>query len=71
MSDDELLIQEMENQVFRFNLWIANECILAPSRASMDWRLRTAPQLQLTINELLYDLQNDLCSMPLEFSSLH
>ena len=65
MSEDGLFIQEMESHIFRFNLWIANEFILAPSRASMDWRLRAAPWLQATIMELLDDLKVDLTSMSL------
>jgi hypothetical protein len=64
LAEDEPLIQDMENQIFRFNLWVTSNFILAPSRASMDWRLRNAPLQQSTMVELLDDLKSDLISMP-------
>nr|XP_003188546.1 hypothetical protein ANI_1_2164014 [Aspergillus niger CBS 513.88] len=60
LDGDELLKQDMENEIFRFNLWAANNFILTPGRASMDWRLRNAPLLQSTMAELLDDLKADL-----------
>lgn len=63
LDGDELLKQDMENEIFRFNLWAANNFILTPGRASMDWRLRNAPLLQSTMAELLDDLKADLISM--------
>ncbi|GLB14826.1 hypothetical protein AtubIFM61612_004628 [Aspergillus tubingensis] len=55
---------DIENEIFRFNLWAANNFILAPGRASMDWRLRNAPLLQSTMVELLDDLKVDLIKQP-------
>ncbi|KAL2785822.1 hypothetical protein BJX66DRAFT_342728 [Aspergillus keveii] len=52
--------QEWENQIFRFNLWSANNFVFAPIRASMDWRLRNAPLLESSMCELLEDLQSAL-----------
>ncbi|KAJ0421436.1 hypothetical protein BJY00DRAFT_108879 [Aspergillus carlsbadensis] len=52
--------QEWENQIFRFNLWSANNFVFAPIRASMDWRLRNAPLLESSMCELLDDLQSTL-----------
>ncbi|KAL3447674.1 hypothetical protein BJX65DRAFT_307737 [Aspergillus insuetus] len=52
--------QEWENQIFRFNLWSANNFVFAPTRASMDWRLRNAPLLESSMCELLDDLQSSL-----------
>ncbi|KAF9890253.1 hypothetical protein FE257_006165 [Aspergillus nanangensis] len=57
---NELLQQEWENQVFRFNLWCSNNFIFAPTRASMDWRLRDAPLLESGMVELLEDLESNL-----------
>jgi hypothetical protein len=51
---------EWENQIFRFNLWSANNFVFAPTRASMDWRLRNAPLLESSMCELLDDLQSSL-----------
>lgn len=59
---------DIENEIFRFNLWAANNFILAPGRASMDWRLRNAPLLQSTMVELLDDLKVDLISMSYAWS---
>ncbi|KAH8692087.1 hypothetical protein BGW36DRAFT_386928 [Talaromyces proteolyticus] len=54
------LMQGAENQVFRFNLWTANNFIYAPTRASMDWRLRNAPFLESVLIDLLDDLKSNL-----------
>ncbi|KAL5341980.1 hypothetical protein BJX70DRAFT_357494 [Aspergillus crustosus] len=52
--------QEWENQIFRFNLWCENNFVFAPTRASMDWRLRNAVALEASVCELLDDLQSAL-----------
>lgn len=49
-------LEHVENQLFRFNLWTSNNYVLESSRASMDWRLRNAPLLQSTMDDLLDDL---------------
>jgi hypothetical protein len=61
-AGDEL--QDAENQIFRFNLWAANNFIFAPTRGSMDWRLRNAPLLESAMVDLLDDLKSNLISMP-------
>lgn len=53
-------IEQAENQVFRFNLWTSNNFVLESPRASMDWRLRNAPLLQSTLEDLLSDLKSSL-----------
>ncbi|KAL4948631.1 hypothetical protein BDW69DRAFT_189090 [Aspergillus filifer] len=58
--EDEMLRQDIENQVFRFNLWASNHAIFAPNKASMDWRLRSAPLLESTMVEMLDDLHATL-----------
>jgi hypothetical protein len=62
-TDDEFLTQDTENQIFRFNLWAANNFIFAPTRGSMDWRLRNAPLLESAMVELLDNLKSNLISM--------
>jgi hypothetical protein len=52
--------QDWENQIFRFNLWSGNNFVFAPTRASMDWRLRNAAVLESSMCELLDDLQSSL-----------
>ncbi|KAL2818529.1 hypothetical protein BDW59DRAFT_152021 [Aspergillus cavernicola] len=59
-ATSDMLRQDWENQIFRFNLWSANNFIFAPTRASMDWRLRNAPLLESTMVELLDDLRSSL-----------
>lgn len=49
-------LEHVENQLFRFNLWTSNNHVLESPHASMDWRLRKAPLLQSTMNDLLDDL---------------
>lgn len=63
-ASDELLVQDAENQIFRFNLWAANNFIFAPVRASMDWRLRNTPLLESAMTDLLDNLKTNLISMP-------
>ncbi|KAL3477431.1 hypothetical protein BJX99DRAFT_257460 [Aspergillus californicus] len=57
-SDDSR--QDWENHIFRFNLWSENNFVFAPTRASMDWRLRNAALLESSVCELLDDLQSSL-----------
>jgi hypothetical protein len=52
--------QDWENQIFRFNLWSGNNFVFAPTRVSMDWRLRNAAVLESSMCELLDDLQSSL-----------
>ncbi|KAL4779146.1 hypothetical protein BJX76DRAFT_99189 [Aspergillus varians] len=52
--------QEWENQIFRFNLWSQNNFVFAPTRASMDWRLRNAAVLESSLCEILDELQSIL-----------
>ncbi|KAL5364474.1 hypothetical protein BJX96DRAFT_133061 [Aspergillus floccosus] len=52
--------QECESLIFRFNIWCENDFIIAPTRVSMDWRLRDAPLLESAMVELLDDLKSDL-----------
>ncbi|KAL4983893.1 hypothetical protein BDW68DRAFT_25946 [Aspergillus falconensis] len=59
-ESSDVLRQEWENQIFRFNLWSSNNFVFAPTRASMDWRLRNAPTVESAICELLDDLQSGL-----------
>jgi hypothetical protein len=63
-AGDDFLTQDTENQIFRFNLWTANNFIFAPTRGSMDWRLRNAPFLESAMVELLDDLKSNFISMP-------
>lgn len=53
-------IEQADNQVFRFNLWTSNNFVFESPRASMDWRLRNAPLLQSTLEDLLNDLKSSL-----------
>ncbi|KAJ5707613.1 hypothetical protein N7488_007414 [Penicillium malachiteum] len=55
-----LEVEEIENQMFRFNLWIFNNYVFESPRASMDWRLRNAPLLLSTMEDLLEDLNTSL-----------
>ncbi|CRG86143.1 Importin beta-like protein KAP120 [Talaromyces islandicus] len=52
--------QDVENSLFRFNLWTSNNFVYAARRASMDWRLRNAPTLHSVMLELLDDLKSIL-----------
>lgn len=55
--------QDIENSLFRFNLWTSNNFVFAAQRASMDWRLRNAPTLHSVMLELLDDLKSSLNRM--------
>jgi hypothetical protein len=57
------LTPDVENQIFRFNLWITNNFVFAPTRGSMDWRLRNAPLLESAMVDLLDDLKSNLISI--------
>jgi hypothetical protein len=62
-AGDEFLTQNAENQIIRFNLWAANNFVFAPTRGSMDWRLRNAPLLESAMVDLLDDLRSNIISM--------
>lgn len=46
----------VENQVARFSTWATGIGVFAPGRASMDHRLRYAPEVQSVVNGLLESL---------------
>lgn len=46
----------VEDQVARFSTWATSIGVFAPGRASMDHRLRFAPEVQSVVNGLLESL---------------
>ncbi|KAJ6016171.1 hypothetical protein N7540_010762 [Penicillium herquei] len=60
VSESDLQVEYIENQMFRFNLWTFNNYVFESPRASMDWRLRNAPLLLSTMEDLLEDLKTSL-----------
>ena len=48
----------VEDQLARFSIWASNIGIFAPQKASMDHRLREAPEIRIVVISLL-DALND------------
>ena len=63
LKSSAFITPDVENQIFRFNLWVTNNFIFAPTRASMDWRLRSAPLLESAMVDLLDDLKSNFISI--------
>lgn len=55
----------VEDQLARFSLWTSNIGTFAPGRASMDHRLREAPEVQAVVIGLLEALSDrvELCAL--------
>jgi len=53
-------ISLVEDQLARFSVWSAGIGVFAPGRASMDHRLREAPEIQEVVRGLLDGLNDDI-----------
>lgn len=58
----------VEDQIARFSVWTANSGAFAPSRASLDHRLREAPDVQDAVGGLLEAIELRAQSCALERS---
>ncbi|PGH08721.1 hypothetical protein AJ79_05912 [Helicocarpus griseus UAMH5409] len=53
VTEDEFHMQEAESHISKFNnLWIKQNSIFAPTRESMDWRLRHTSMQKIMLTEL-------------------